>query len=58
MPATSKAQWRKLALLHKQGKISDEEWRRFTEGVNYDSLPERVKKKRRSPAEAFRPRRR
>jgi len=29
MPSKSEAQRRKMAILHKQGKITDEEWKHF-----------------------------
>ena len=47
MPAVSKAQWAKLALLLKRGEITKAQFDRFTKGVSYKRLPERVKKKRR-----------
>ncbi len=40
MPSTSKAQFRKMALLHEQGQITDEQFANFNEGVDYNSLPE------------------
>jgi len=42
MPATSKQQFKKMFVLHKQGKISKEELDKFTK-VDFDSLPRKRK---------------
>ena len=44
-PAKSRSQFRKMFVLKKQGKISAEELKKFTHGVNYKSLPVRKAKK-------------
>jgi len=46
LPAKSKQQWNKMFALYKRGEITKEELDRFVKGVDYDSLPERVAKKR------------
>ena len=43
MPSRSEAQRRKMALLWKQGKISDEEWRHFKRIVR--KKPKKSKRK-------------
>jgi len=47
MPAKSKAQYRKMYVLYKQGKITKQELEEFTKGVNYKRLPKKKRKKRR-----------
>jgi hypothetical protein len=44
MPAKSKAQWREMFVLRKQGKITQKQLDDFTKGVDYKSLPIHVKK--------------
>ena len=46
-PVRSKSQWRALAAKRRAGQISQAMWEEWTKGVKYDSLPEKVKKKRR-----------
>lgn len=46
MPAKSKQQFKKIAVLYKQGKISKQTFNDFDKGVNYKSLPKRAKKSR------------
>lgn len=46
MPAKSKAQFRKMQILHKQGKITAAQLKDFT-NVNYSKLPARKGKKKR-----------
>jgi len=46
MPAKSRAQFRKLAVLYKQGKISKKTLNEFNKGVSPNSLPYKVKKKK------------
>lgn len=41
MPAVSKQQFKKMFVLEKQGKISSDELKDFTENVNYKDLPSR-----------------
>ena len=48
MPIRSRSQWRKMRLLLRQGKISRKEWNEWVKGVNFQSLPERVPKKRKT----------
>lgn len=43
MPATSKQQFKKMYVLHSQGKISDAELKDFTGSVDYDQLPRKRK---------------
>ena len=45
MPAVSKAQFHKLGMLRSQGKISKKVADEFLKGVDFKSLPDRVKKK-------------
>lgn len=40
MPAKSKAQFKKMFVLEKEGKISDATRREFTDNVSYADLPE------------------
>ncbi len=44
MPSVSKAQFRKMRVLYKQGKITRQQLENFT-SVDYKQLPERVKAK-------------
>jgi hypothetical protein len=44
-PVVSKAQFGKMFILYKQGKITKSQLDDFTHGVNYKKLPERVKPK-------------
>lgn len=46
MPARSKRQFGKIALLYKQGKISKKTRDDFLKGVRYKKLPTRVKKRK------------
>lgn len=46
MPAKSKAQAGKMALLYKQGKISRATLRDFLKGVKVSNLPKRTTKKK------------
>jgi len=39
MPAKSKAQFRKMFILEKEGKITDAQRRDFTDTVSYKDLP-------------------
>ena len=43
MPAVSKAQFREMFVLKKEGKITDKQLKDFTHGVDYKSLPTRKK---------------
>jgi hypothetical protein len=43
MPAKSKAQFKKMFVLEKEGKISDATRREFTDTVAYNRLPAHVK---------------
>ena len=43
MPAKSKAQFKKMFILEKQGKISDSTRREFTDSVDFNRLPAHVK---------------
>ncbi len=45
MPARSKAQYRKMLALYKAGHIDKETLEEWTKGVDYDSLPERLREK-------------
>jgi len=45
-PARSKAQFKKMFLLHKAGQISDSTLKEYTDNVNYDKLPNKIKPKR------------
>jgi hypothetical protein len=45
VPARSKAQFKKMFLLFKQGKITRSELNEFTNGVDYRKLPARKTKK-------------
>lgn len=47
MPAKSKAQFKKVFVLERQGKMTKKQVGDFTHGVNYKKLPDRVKKKKR-----------
>jgi hypothetical protein len=42
MPSKSKAQFHKMGLLYKQGKISRETLEEFNKGVHPNALPEHV----------------
>jgi hypothetical protein len=42
MPSTSKAQYRKMEQLFKEGRISAQELENFNSGVSYSDLPEHV----------------
>jgi hypothetical protein len=43
MPSKSKAQFKKMAILHEQGKITDKQFQDFDgPGVSYKSLPGHV----------------
>lgn len=42
MPAKSKAQFKKMFVLEKQGKISDATRREFTDTTDFSRLPEHV----------------
>jgi hypothetical protein len=44
MPAKSKAQFKKMFVLQKEGKISKSELKDFTHDVKYKKLPKKVKK--------------
>ena len=44
-PAVSKAQFRKMFILFKQGKITKKQLDEFTHGVNFKKLPVRKTKK-------------
>lgn len=46
MPARSKAQFKKMFILYKQGKITKEELNEFTHGVDYKKLPAKKRAKR------------
>ena len=46
MPAKSKAQAQKMALLYKQGKINRATLRDFVKGVKVKKLPKHVTKKK------------
>lgn len=46
MPATSKAQFKKMFLLKKEGKITQKQLDDFTHGVNYKKLPKHKKAKK------------
>lgn len=50
MPAESKAQFREMYVLHKQGKITDKQLADYTKGVDYKSLPDKVRPKLQPPA--------
>ena len=43
MPSVSKRQFAKIAILHKEGKISDKQLEDFNGSVDVKKLPERVK---------------
>jgi len=43
MPAKSKAQFKKMHMLYKQGKISKKTLDEFTKNVSYKSLPSKKK---------------
>lgn len=43
MPAKSKKQFKKMFVLEKEGKISPKTRHEFTDTVEYDKLPSRVK---------------
>lgn len=43
MPSKSKAQFKEMFVLHKQGKITDGQLKDFTHNVDYQALPSRVK---------------
>ena len=43
MPAVSKAQWAKLAILRRKGKLSTAKFHKFTNGVDWHKLPEHAK---------------
>lgn len=43
MPAKSKAQFKKMFVLEKEGKISDATRREFTDTVDFSELPARKK---------------
>lgn len=59
MPARSKAQFRKMFVLEKEGKISDATRREFTDTTQYADLPEHASKERHNPLKGTRrPRRR
>jgi len=45
MPAKSKAQFKKMFVLEKEGKVSGATRREFTEGVDYKRLPKRKGKR-------------
>jgi hypothetical protein len=47
MPAKSKKQFKKMFVLEREGKISGETRKEFTEGVDYKRLPNRKKKRKR-----------
>lgn len=42
MPARSQAQFKKMAILYKQGKITKQQFDDFDKGASYASLPEHV----------------
>jgi len=44
MPAVSKSQFKKMVILHKEGKITKAQLNDFTKGVNFKKLPARKKK--------------
>ena len=46
MPAKSKRQFGKIAILYKQGKITEKQRDDFLKGVKYKRLPTRVKKRK------------
>lgn len=46
MPSRSKAQFGKMGILYKQGKISRKSLEDFNKGVDPDKLPKHVKKKK------------
>ena len=46
-PVKSKQQWRKIWALVERGELTREKAKEMTEGVDYDKLPEKVKKKKR-----------
>jgi len=46
MPAKSRAQFVKMILLHKQGKITAKQLKNFIHGVDYKKLPARVKRQK------------
>ena len=46
MPAKSKAQFKKMFVLYKQGKITKKQLDEFTKGVGYKSLPKRKTKRK------------
>lgn len=49
MPAKSKAMFRKMFVLEKEGQITDAQRRDFTDTVNYKDLPEHVSGARKPP---------
>jgi len=48
MPAKSKAQFKKMFALYKEGKITKNELDKFTHGVDYKNLPTRKTTKRKT----------
>lgn len=44
MPVKSKAQWAKLAVLRRQGKLSTKKFHEWVRGVNFKKLPKHVRK--------------
>lgn len=46
MPAGSKAQYKKMFVLYRQGKITRRELDEYTRGVSYKSLPRRKTKRK------------
>jgi hypothetical protein len=44
MPAKSKAQFREMFVLNKEGKITDAQLHDYIDNVNFAKLPEKVKK--------------
>jgi len=47
MPVKSKSQWRRLGAMLDRGEITKAKFDEWTEGVSYDSLSERIGKKKR-----------
>jgi len=46
MPAKSKSQWAKLAILRRKGKLSKAKFDEFTHGVDWHKLPQHVKSRK------------
>jgi len=55
MPAKSKKQFAKIALLYKQGKITKTQFDNFNKGVDYKRLPTRVKPKSKTKRKKWQP---